>query len=88
MCQGLTTLGIEVEEFDDGAVIRGGQLGGGQVESFGDHRIAMAFAVAANTASADVEIMDTAAVATSFPGFAECMARIGARIEVVAGDAA
>lgn len=69
MAQGLQTLGIRVEERPDGAVIEGGRLQGGTVDSRGDHRIAMSFAVAAQRAEAAVEIRDCANVATSFPGF-------------------
>ena len=71
MAAGLRALGIEVEETPDGAVIEGGRLRGGFVESHGDHRIAMSFAVAAQLAEADVRIDDVANVATSFPGFVE-----------------
>lgn len=69
MAQGLRTLGIAVDETPDGATVHGGALGGGAVDSRGDHRIAMAFAVAAQLASGAVRIGDVANVATSFPGF-------------------
>jgi 3-phosphoshikimate 1-carboxyvinyltransferase len=49
-------------------------LGGGEIDSHGDHRIAMAFAVAAQRAQGEVRIDDIANVATSFPGF-DAMAR-------------
>jgi 3-phosphoshikimate 1-carboxyvinyltransferase len=71
MATGLRALGIEVQETPDGAVIEGGRLWGGSVESHGDHRIAMSFAVAAQLADGDVRINDIANVATSFPGFVE-----------------
>jgi 3-phosphoshikimate 1-carboxyvinyltransferase len=71
MASGLRALGIEVHETPDGAVIEGGRLRGGSVESHGDHRIAMSFAVAAQLADGDVRINDIANVATSFPGFVE-----------------
>ena len=71
MATGLRALGIDVEEAPDGAAIEGGRLLGGSVESHGDHRIAMSFAVAAQLAEADVRIDDVANVATSFPGFVE-----------------
>lgn len=74
MATGLRALGIAVDETDDGATIRGGRLAGGTVDSLGDHRIAMAFAIAAQCATADVRITDVANVATSFPGF-EALAR-------------
>jgi 3-phosphoshikimate 1-carboxyvinyltransferase len=71
MASGLRALGIEVQETTDGAVIEGGRLRAGSVESHGDHRIAMSFAVAAQLANGDVRINDIANVATSFPGFVE-----------------
>ena len=69
MAQGLRALGIAVEETPDGATIHGGRLRGGTVHAHGDHRIAMAFAVAAQCAEGEVRIDDVANVATSFPGF-------------------
>ncbi|MCJ0824679.1 3-phosphoshikimate 1-carboxyvinyltransferase [Luteimonas sp. 50] len=69
MVAGLRALGVTVEELPDGAVIHGGRLHGGSIESRGDHRIAMAFAVAAQAADGEVRIGDVANVATSFPGF-------------------
>lgn len=74
MATGLRALGIRVEETADGADIHGGPLQGGEIDSHGDHRIAMAFAVAAQRARAPVRIADVANVATSFPGF-ETLAR-------------
>jgi 3-phosphoshikimate 1-carboxyvinyltransferase len=69
MAAGLRALGIRVEETPDGAVIEGGGLQGGTVESHGDHRCAMAFAVAGAAARGAVTIRDCANVATSFPDF-------------------
>ncbi|MGY0633137.1 3-phosphoshikimate 1-carboxyvinyltransferase [Luteimonas sp. A478] len=69
MAQGLRTLGIQVDETPDGASIHGGPIGGGSVDAHGDHRVAMAFAVAGQVAKGPVHISDTANVATSFPGF-------------------
>ncbi len=69
MAQGLRALGIEVEEHPDGATIVPGPIGSGTVDSHGDHRIAMSFAVAAQRALGEVRILDVANVATSFPGF-------------------
>jgi len=77
MAAGLRELGIEVEETPDGARISGGELRGGTVDSAGDHRIAMAFSIAAMCASGRVEILDTANVATSFPNFVPLMQSIG-----------
>ena len=69
MAEGLATLGIEVESKPDGMLVRGGKLKAGSVDSHGDHRIAMSFAVAAACAAGPVRILDVANVATSFPGF-------------------
>lgn len=69
MAAGLRTLGIDVAESADGATIHGGGLRAGIVESHGDHRVAMAFAVAGQLASGEVAIRDVANVTTSFPGF-------------------
>jgi 3-phosphoshikimate 1-carboxyvinyltransferase len=63
-------MGAEVEEFEDGLRVQGRtQLRGALLDSYGDHRIAMAFAVAALTAEGDSEIVGVEAVAVSFPGF-------------------
>jgi len=69
MAAGLAALGIRVRETPDGMDIEGGVPGGGRVDSRGDHRIAMAFAVAGQVAAGDVFVGDVANVATSFPGF-------------------
>lgn len=89
MAAGLRALGIEVEEKPDGAVVQGGRFSGGSVKSFGDHRVAMALAIAGTVADDEVVVHDVAAVDTSFPGFWACMASIGATIDTVedgAGD--
>ena len=80
MAEGLRTLGIRVDETEDGADIHGGTLHAGVVHSGGDHRIAMAFAVAGLVASAPLKICDVANVETSYPGFASAMASLGADI--------
>ncbi|MGE0486100.1 MAG: 3-phosphoshikimate 1-carboxyvinyltransferase [Gammaproteobacteria bacterium] len=71
MADGLAALGISCETFADGIAITGGQLRGGRVDARGDHRIAMAFAMAALRASGPVVIDNAAAIATSFPEFGE-----------------
>jgi 3-phosphoshikimate 1-carboxyvinyltransferase len=84
MAEGLGRLGVEHELMPDGLRILGrGGFGGGTVESGGDHRIAMAFAVASLRASAPIEVLDVANVATSFPGFADIARAAGIRIEAV-----
>lgn len=84
MAQGLSVLGVENQLLDDGLWIRGGKaLGGGIIESHGDHRIAMAFAVAGLAAQGPIEIRDVANVATSFPGFLEIARSAGLQIEAL-----
>ena len=84
MADGLTTLGITNTPTPDGIVIEGGQLGTGSVESHGDHRIAMSFAMAALRARGPITINDCANVATSFPGFVEMASQAGLQIAVTA----
>lgn len=82
MAQGLGRLGVEHELLADGLWIRGGAgFSGGSVDSHGDHRIAMAFAVASARASGPVEVRDVANVATSFPGFVQTARGVGLQIE-------
>jgi len=80
MAYGLRRLGIEVEERPDGALVRGGELTGGTVQSYEDHRIAMSFAVAGTAAAGPVTIRDTDNIETSFPGFTDCLRALGADI--------
>jgi 3-phosphoshikimate 1-carboxyvinyltransferase len=82
MADGLQTLGIDAEARADGMLIKSGQIGAGEVNSHGDHRIAMSFAVAGMCAEGPVRILDCANVNTSFPGFSQLMATAGMRIEV------
>jgi 3-phosphoshikimate 1-carboxyvinyltransferase len=83
MATGLRALGVRIEETPDGAMIEGGALHGGTVESSGDHRCAMAFAIAAAVAAAPVVIRDCANVATSFPTFVELGRSCGLAVEPV-----
>ncbi|HIE5095315.1 3-phosphoshikimate 1-carboxyvinyltransferase [uncultured Stenotrophomonas sp.] len=70
MATGLRALGMQVDETEDGATLHGGvRLGSGTIESHGDHRIAMAFAIAGQISEGEVRINDIANVATSFPDF-------------------
>ncbi|HXI62141.1 MAG TPA: hypothetical protein VNF70_05500, partial [Pyrinomonadaceae bacterium] len=66
----LRSMGCEVEEFDDGLRVDGPtKLRAGKIDPRGDHRIAMAFTVAALIAEGDSEIEDPDCVAVSFPEF-------------------
>ena len=83
MAEGLQTLGIDARATDDGMIIQGGEIGAGSVHSHDDHRIAMAFAMAALRASGDIHIEDCDNVNTSFPDFAELAASCGLPVQVV-----
>jgi 3-phosphoshikimate 1-carboxyvinyltransferase len=66
----LRAMGAEVEELEDGLKIPGGQtLHGAEIDSYGDHRIAMAFAVAALRAEGETTIHRADAAVISCPGF-------------------
>ena len=89
MADGLQALGIDAQPLADGMIINGsGSPGeapvftGTEINSRGDHRIAMAFAVAALRAEGDIRILDCANVATSFPNFVSLASRAGMRIVV------
>lgn len=77
MADCLEGLGIKVTTTADGMRIVGGRLCGGIVDSRGDHRVAMAMAVAGAVAEEPVTVRDIANVATSFPGFVDTSAGIG-----------
>jgi 3-phosphoshikimate 1-carboxyvinyltransferase len=77
MADGLTTLGINAAATPDGMIIEGGACRGGLIDSHGDHRIAMAFAMAALRAKDSIEILDCQNVNTSFPGFVQLAAGAG-----------
>lgn len=86
MADGLAALGVETTVTPDGIIIDGGQtIGGGKVDSHGDHRIAMSFAVASLRAAGDIEVTDCANVATSFPGFVELARDTGIQITTEGG---
>ncbi|EMP56557.1 bifunctional cyclohexadienyl dehydrogenase/ 3-phosphoshikimate 1-carboxyvinyltransferase [Marinobacter santoriniensis NKSG1] len=81
MADGLAAVGVETTVTPDGIVIDGGQpIGSGTVNSHGDHRIAMAFAVASLRATGPIKVEDCANVATSFPGFVELARQTGIQI--------
>lgn len=84
MARALQATAVHVTEHPDGLDIRGGHLGGGTIDSAGDHRVAMAFAVGAARAQAPITIRDVSNVATSYPGFTTDAARVGLQIEPLA----
>ena len=71
MAEGLQRLGVDARPTADGMIIEGGGISGGEVDSHGDHRIAMAFAIAALRAGGPIEIADCDNVNTSFPAFTD-----------------
>ena len=77
MVGALTSVGVEAEGRDDGLAVngQGRPVAGGRVDSAGDHRVAMAFAIAALAATGPVKIDGWEAVATSYPGFEEDLRR-------------
>lgn len=81
--RGLEALGISVQEYEDGMAIEGGAtMTGGCIDSRGDHRIAMSFALASLRATGTIRILDCANVDTSFPGFAELASQVGLALQV------
>ncbi len=85
MAEGLATLGIANEVLEDGIIIEGGRLGGGVIHTHYDHRIAMAFAIAALRAESEITVLDCDQVATSFPGFDALARGLGLQISTRAG---
>lgn len=80
MAEGLSTLGIAIKLKPDGIEIKGGRMQGGEIQSHGDHRIAMAFAMAGLCCEQPITIRDCENVATSFPGFVDLAAQAGLSI--------
>ncbi|MCB9666067.1 MAG: 3-phosphoshikimate 1-carboxyvinyltransferase [Alphaproteobacteria bacterium] len=79
VCVGLRALGVEVEELPDGMIVRGGRpTGPARIDARGDHRLAMAFAVAGCAAPGGVRIDGSEGVATSYPGFWTDLSRLRA----------
>ncbi len=85
MATALATLGVRIEQTPDGAIIQGGVLQGGSIDSAGDHRCAMSFAVAGLVARDEIRIADCANVATSFPGFVDSANACGFQITALEG---
>ncbi|GBU20217.1 3-phosphoshikimate 1-carboxyvinyltransferase [Fibrobacteres bacterium R8-0-B4] len=82
MVEELGKMGISVKELPDGMVVRGGKLKGAQVNSHGDHRVAMALALAGMNAEGETEIDGAEASEVTYPTFVEDFVRIGANIVV------
>lgn len=81
MVKNFEKLNIQSKEYDDGLLIYGNQpFSGGNVNSFGDHRIAMAFSIAGNIANGPVIVDDCACINTSFPHFISLAQQVGMNI--------
>jgi len=84
MAQGLRAMGADVEELPDGLRIRGGRKlrGGAEIDSAHDHRIALAFSVAALAADSPTTISGAEWADVSFPGFYHLLRTLGAEVEL------
>lgn len=84
MVSELRKLGAQVEELPDGMIIRGeAKLKGTELQSYGDHRVAMALAVAGLLAEGEVVIHNADCIAVSFPQFPQVLKSLGAKVEAV-----
>jgi 3-phosphoshikimate 1-carboxyvinyltransferase len=87
MAAGLRTCGVSIEEEPEGLIVAGTKgtnravTGGATIATQGDHRIAMSFLVLGLAASEPVMVDEADMIATSFPGFAALMGKLGANIE-------
>lgn len=81
IANGLHSIGIETELFVDGMTVTGGKIQGGTIDSFGDHRISMAFSMAGLMANKEITINNCINVNTSFPGFVELSKQAGLDIQ-------
>ncbi|MDT8406847.1 MAG: 3-phosphoshikimate 1-carboxyvinyltransferase [Methylococcales bacterium] len=80
MADGLVALGVNAQATPDGMIIKGGPIGEGTVTSHGDHRIAMAFAIAGLRAQGAIVIEDCKNVDTSFPSFRDLATTLGLQL--------
>jgi 3-phosphoshikimate 1-carboxyvinyltransferase len=83
MAEGLTRIGVVNELAPDGIRIQGGpRFHGGEVDSHGDHRIAMSFAIASLHSDGEIRVLDVENVGTSFPGFVETACGCGLEVSL------
>lgn len=82
MVNGLQKLGVNVKSLPDGVIVQGSVLKGGEVDSYDDHRIVMAFAVAGVIAKGLIKIRNCDNVKTSFPNFVELANEVGINIKI------
>jgi len=79
----LSRLGAQVEELEDGLSIHGGKpLKGCEVDSFGDHRIAMAMVIAGLMAEGETTVLNTGCIDTSFPEFIDTIRMVTTSVEL------
>jgi len=81
MARGLQTLGVELEEYDDGMDVTGGAIAGGTVDGAGDHRCAMSFCVLGQVASGPVLVDGCHNINTSYPSFVKDLKQAGGNIQ-------
>ncbi len=81
MAEGLAVLGVDAQPQQDGIIIKGGAYQGGIVDSLGDHRIAMSFAMAALRAKSEINIKECENIRTSFPNFISLAGSVGLGVE-------
>ncbi len=80
IAEGLKAIGISVVTHEDGMEVTGGKISGGTVNSYTDHRIAMAFSMAALRSEQPLKVLDCANVNTSFPGYTDLARSVGLKI--------
>jgi 3-phosphoshikimate 1-carboxyvinyltransferase len=83
MADGLLACGADVTPTPDGIIINSSRLSAGEIDSHGDHRIAMAFAMAGLCANGCIVINDCANVDTSFPNFIKIASKTGVNIAII-----
>jgi 3-phosphoshikimate 1-carboxyvinyltransferase len=81
LIQEFQKLGVQIRQDGDALLIEGGRIHGGKTDAHGDHRIAMALAVAGLVASSPVEIVGAECVSKSYPDFFQDIEALGTRIE-------
>ena len=78
--QNLKAVGVDVKKRDDGLIIKGGRVKGGVVNSFGDHRMALAFSLLGLVAEKGVTVKNAEVVSVSFPNYFESLSKIGCKV--------
>ena len=76
----LSELSIEVKELKDCLTVNGGVITGGEIDSFGDHRIAMTALIASACSKSEILVHNTENIDTSFPNFVETVNQLGMNI--------